>query len=286
MTKRDVCVAALAAILSLPVLASGGSGGGGGQKGGGGTPAPGGAVLPGQTIIAESFGLNFPTGRPAGGKGTIKSSQIHTGLSGFWAEFPATSAYVWSTPDGKGVQTWSFSGSSLNPKQPPTAWDPADQNGTATAGSGTGSPAALLPFAPVSIPYEVSLDLVQQPRVSNDWLAVGFSSSNATSHNFETSGQAWLRIRASNPLVEPWSQTVELHTNGLAGLSISANVILTGFDTLTVRVDPVAKTVTGLFNGTVLGTLPYAATPNHVGFEATDPLGVITVDHFLVKASN
>jgi hypothetical protein len=35
------------------------------------------------------------------------------------------------------------------------------------------------------------------------------------------------------------------------------------------------------------GTLPYAASGvNHVGFEASAALGIITVDNFQVKASN
>ena len=44
---------------------------------------------------------------------------------------------------------------------------------------------------------------------------------------------------------------------------------MAAFDTLTVRYDPVNHTVTGLFNGIPIGTLPYtAAGINYVGFEA------------------
>jgi len=62
--------------------------------------------------------------------------------------------------------------------------------------------------------------------------------------------------------------------------------VLTGFDTITVRYDPVRKVVTGLYNGVAFGSIPYAASVNHVGIEANATLAVITVDNFIVKASN
>jgi hypothetical protein len=80
---------------------------------------------------------------------------------------------------------------------------------------------------------------------------------------------------------------VELHTDDLNGATVSSSAIFSGFDTMTVRYDPVNHTVTGLYDGLPIGTLPHtAAGINYVGFEAAASQGGITVDNFLVKASN
>ena len=260
---------------------------GGGDGGGGGAPAPS-NVVPGQIIMRESFGMGANLARPSGGNGALKPVGVATDISSFWAELPGNNTEVWAAPSGKQVQSWAFSSSSVNPKEAPSPLDnPFNSNGTMTVGSGTTNPAALLPFAPPAIAYEASMDVVQQPRLTNDWVGIGFTSSNAVTHNLESSGQAWMLMKLTDAQVDGYHVTVELHTNGMSGQSVSMNTLLMGFDTMSVRYDPVAKTVTGLFNGVSIGAIPYAASGvNHVGFEAAAPIGIITVDNFIVKASN
>jgi hypothetical protein len=230
--------------------------------------------------------------RPSGGKGVLKPTGVHTDFGGFWAEYPGNNTMVWASPGAKGTQGWNFSCSSVNPKEAPSPLDsPSCSNGTVTVSSPPlgvpENPTALLPFTPPAIPYEVSIDLAQQPRTATDWFAVGFTSSNALNNNLESAGQAWIRLKITDTNVDFYHFTVELHTNGLSGPSVSTQELMTGFDTLTVRYDPVNKMVTGLYNGVVFATLPYiAAGINHVGFEANAALGIITVDNFQVKASN
>jgi hypothetical protein len=253
---------------------------------GAGKPPVGGTVVPGQLLIRESFGNNAWTFlRPTGGKGVLKQVGF---IADFWAEFPGNATEIWSTP-ADNVQTWQTGGTSWDPKEDPSPFQ-VGNNGVAmllNQPSGTTNPAALLPFSPPSIPYEVSLDLNEWYNDANDWFAVGFTSSNAVNHNFESNGQAWMRLRMDAVQVDAWRATLELHTNGVQGATVSSNVILGGlFDTLTVRYDPVNHTVTGLFNGVSIGTLSYtAAGINHVGFEAAATVMRFAPDNFLVKAS-
>jgi hypothetical protein len=239
-------------------------------------------------LLRESFGNNAWTFlRPTGGKGVLKI--VGLGISGIWAEFPGNATAIWTTP-GEEVQTWLFAGTGLNPKQAPSLIDAFGQNSIMYVASGLTNPAALLPFSPPSIPYEVSIDIVGPPRNTTDWFAVGFTSSNAVNHNFESNGQAWMRMRMEPNQVNTYRVIIELHTDGLNGATVSSSEILGLFDTMSVRYDPVNHTVTGLYNGVPIGTLPYtAAGINHVGFEAAaslEGLGGIAVDNFVVKASN
>ena len=127
------------------------------------------------------------------------------------------------------------------------------------------------------------MDVLPYPSFSNgNILAVGFTSSPVLFSNFESTGQAWMLIRWTDFPNDQFSMTVELHTNGLNGPSVSAPVFLNVFDTLTVRYDPSNQLVSGYFNDQFIGSLPYTATPvTFVGFE-----GEGTVDNFVVKASN
>lgn len=279
ITQRVFRVGATVLFAAALAAASGSDNGGGGT-----TPAS--TVVPGQLLIRESFGNNADTFlRPTGGKGVLK--QVGNTFSGIWAEFPSNATEIWSTP-GDGVQTWINAGTSANPKEAPSPFQ-LGCNCIATVWgqpSGTTNPAALLPFSPPSIPYEVSLDLLEWNNSANDWFAVGFTNSNAVNHNFESNGQAWMRLRMDPVQPGPFLATLELHTNGLQGATVSSSVVLGAFDTLTVRYDPVNHTVTGLFNGVSFGTLSYtAAGINHVGFEAAATVMVFGADNFLVKAS-
>src|SRR5436305_114395 len=76
----------------------GGTGGGGGGGGGVTTttpsPLPTAAPAPG-ILMRESFGPGPDLVRPAGGKGTLKPTSLHTTLNGFWVEYPGASATQW-----------------------------------------------------------------------------------------------------------------------------------------------------------------------------------------------
>jgi hypothetical protein len=112
---------------------------------------------------------------------------------------------------------------------------------------------------------------------------VGFTASNALNNNFESAGQAWMRVTYDDTR-EPLLGTVELHVNGLSGPSIRTVLPADSstWDTLTVKYDPVLKLVTGYFNGQVVGTLPYdASSGRFAGFE-----GDSNADNFVLKASN
>jgi hypothetical protein len=292
-TRTRLFQIAAAIVTTAAIAAASGGNTGGGNSGGGNPPNPTGTptVVPGQLLIRESFGYGPTSSRPTGGKGVMKVAGTGFDIGSFWAEFPGNNTMIWSTPGGKGTQGWNFSCSSVNPKETPSPLDNAlCSNGTATMSAPAGvpeNPAALLPFTPPSIPYEVSIDVVQQPRTSADWVGVGFTSSNALNQNLESGGQAWIRVKLTDANVDPYHFTAELHTNGLSGPSVSTQEFMGGFDTMTVRYDPIGKTVTGLYNGVVFGVLPYTAAPiNHVGFEAAGVFGIITVDNFQVKASN
>jgi hypothetical protein len=127
------------------------------------------------------------------------------------------------------------------------------------------------------------MDVLPFPSFSNgNIMAVGFSTSPTLFSNLENTGQAWMLIRFTDFNIDDINMTVELHTNGMTGPSVSLQVFRNVFDTLTVRYDPINHLVSGYYNDQFVGSLPYTATPvSFVGFE-----GEGTVDNFIVKASN
>jgi hypothetical protein len=287
----------------------GGGGGGGGTSGGGGSGggggggnlttqdicalvAPGGTptmVVPGTVLIRDTFGLGPNFARPTGADGKLEQTGDQpTGfngnaLGGFWAEQPCNNTVIWMTPPLRGSQTIVFGPAFPDPNEPPSPMLPASlQNGavgwSASGETVLGNPAALVPFQPPSIPYEVSVDTLP---MGQSWFDVGFTSSNALIANFESAGQAWMRVQYSNL---GSVATVELRTNGLSGASIRAvfSSVQNEWDTLTVKYDPVLKLVTGYFNGQAVGTLPYdASLARFAGFETNT-----VADNFVLKASN
>jgi len=273
-------------------MAAFGSGGGGDAGGGGGAAAV--PVVPGQVLLHDSFGWgpNSTGMRPTGGTGTFQWMGQHD-LSSDWAEIPANNTEIWSAPGGRQARTWQFSSSSLNPKQPPSPWESWPQsNGTVTVIGGTpgvyDNPTAVLPFTGPSIAYETSVDIVIEPNQIGDWIGVGFSASNAVNHNLESAGQVWMLFKMDNPQFDSYSGTVELHTNGMSGQSVSMKVTRMNFDTMTVKYDPVLKLVSGYFNGLLIGTVPYTANGvKCVAIEGASAANdYMTVDNFWVKASN
>jgi len=312
MSRQCSAIAATLLLLASGAVASSGSGGGGKNGGGGNsggghgggenTPpvvgtaadvcnvvAPQGApvtIVPGTILARDTFGFGPQLLRPTGGNGTLKPVAMHTGLNGFWAEQPCSNSAVWMTASGSGVQSWNFSITNTDPKEPPSAMMPAGlENGAMTVFLDGESvpefPTALLPLQAPSIPYEVSAEIVFVTPNPGTWFGLGFTSSNALNRNFEAAGQAWMRVRRDS-LFDSLAGTVELHTNGLAGPSASASVVLAPFSTLRVQYDPLGRTVNGYYNDLLVGTLSYdASSSRFVGFE-----GAGTLDNFVVKASN
>jgi hypothetical protein len=243
-------------------------------------------IVPGIILARDTFGFGPQLVRPTAGSGTLKPVAIHVGLNGFWAEQPCSNNAVWMSASGSGVQSWNFFMTNTDPKEPPSAMMPAGLgNGAMTVFLDGESvpefPTALLPFEPPSIPYEVSAEIVFVTLNPGTWLGLGFTSSNALNRNFEAAGQAWMRVSRTSPF-DSLAGSVELHTNGLAGPSASASVVLAPFSTLRVQYDPLSRTVNGYYNDVLVGTLSCDASPSRfVGFE-----GAGTLDNFIVKTSN
>jgi hypothetical protein len=236
--------------------------------------------------LQESFGFGVNNQRPNGGNGRLKAVGGHTPIAGFWAEYPWNPAEIWMSNGATGAETWAYSASTPDPNQAPSSLEvssPGASLSFVSAPPATGHAASLLPFTAPPITYEVSVDVLPYPSFANNTLmAVGFTSSPALNANFENSGQAWMLIRFTDFNVSQGDMTVELHTNGMNGPSVSAQVFLAGWDTMTVRYDPVNQVVSGYYDGQLIGSVPYAAGPmSFVGFE-----GEGTLDNFVVKASN
>ena len=244
-------------------------------------------------LLKDSFGLSGINGTGASrfdAAGNFVSVVLHTDLSGLRAEFPFTSNEVWTAPGGHGVPTWGFSVSSPDPYETygfpsfngfggspePTPADngtmslvvfPGDQNPP-------GKTDELLDFSPPAGAFQASLDVVGGGTTT----AIGFTSTTATLYdNFETFGQVWMVLHggAGQGGVGTW----ELHTNGLAGPSVSGTTLLGGFNPLAISYDPATHTVRGSINGVPTATISYtAAGISAVGFE-----GQWTVNNFIVQ---
>lgn len=304
MQYRRAAYAILLTLAVVPFAAFGSHGGRdtGGSGGGGGTAqdvcsvvAPGGQptqIVPGTVLIRDTFGPGPQFARPEGGSGSLHQVNVNTGndggsdISGFWAEQPCSNTVVWMGPTGGGAKSWIFQLSPIDPKEPPSNMLPPGVGNVRLAvnrapDDALEHPVALVPFQAPSIPYEVSVDT--PPVVPpGDWFDVGFTASNALNDNFESAGQAWIRVKYADTQ-DPVFATVELHTDGLSGPSISAVLPIdpSSWDTLTVQYDPVLRLVTGYYNGQAIGTLPYdASSARYAGFEGDN-----VADNFVLKAS-
>jgi hypothetical protein len=90
-------------------------------------------IVPGTILARDTFGFGPQLLRPTGGNGTLKPVAIHVRLNGFWAEQPCSNNAVWMSASGSGVQSWNFSITNTDPKEPPSAMMPAGlENGVMT----------------------------------------------------------------------------------------------------------------------------------------------------------
>jgi hypothetical protein len=209
------------------------------------------------------------------------------GIDGLRAQFPNNSIAVWSAPGGQGAATWFFASASTDPFEPPTPGDLNNLILAAGADAGTGGHvAALLPFTPPSGAYTVAADMIPEGGDLRDWVAIGFTSSLATlNSNFESFGQAWLLLRMNATGLGP--TTWELHTNGLAGPSLTGTANLTGqYIPMELTYDPVAHLVSGSISGVATGSIPYTAVGiEGVGMEAVEHVSFGIADNFSVRSA-
>ena len=275
----------------------GGSGsGGGGGGGGGGTPTPGlpapaiapgtfDGIGPGPVYIHDSFG--WAQGTRFAQDGSIADILHNQEIDGIRAEFPNNATESWFGVTGHGAPSWKLTSISEDPFEPytplqdsPTAYiDGALSIVGAEVGAVDTRPNALLPFAaPTDSASTVSGDIVAFVGKT----AIGFSNSNATTENFETNGQAWLELETPGGATGPLNWT--FHTNGLSGSTLSGTFTgdASGFNRVAVSYDPVNHVAAATINGTVVASVPYAASSvKYVGVEGSLNGNV---DNFTVRA--
>jgi hypothetical protein len=215
-------------------------------------PAPG-------VIYRESFGADNQW-RPAGGKGTLKSVFLNQSITGFWAEWPNNKNVAWI--EGDAAEAWMWAGCSINANQMPSPIDLEPYNGCIFSDERHGMtlfPSALLPFTAPTTAYEFSADGYPRP-VPGAYLAIGFTNTRTTSKALANSGSLWLKI--DNAVNNPGPMHYELRLNGMTGpLLASGDEGYPGFNPMSLRVDPVAHTVTLTINNVVIGTYSAAIAP-------------------------
>jgi hypothetical protein len=229
--------------------------------------------------MRESFGPGPDLVRPTGGKGTLKSTSLHTTLNGFWAEFPGSGSTQWITPDVG--QTWKFAGCS-NPNELPSPLQVQYEGCIASEwfDPPTSYPTALLPIT-VALPsagYELSMEGYPAP-IAGAYIAIGFTSSGATSSNLTTSGALWLRVVDTTRFGFPLH--FELRTGSLANgrILVEGDAGASGWNQMAIRYSPAAGTVTLTYAGGVIGTYPVSMpTPKYAAFE-----GVGILDDFVLR---
>jgi hypothetical protein len=113
-------------------------------------------------LIADTFYLGT---RPRGDKGDLRDVFANTSLHDFWLATPGTNTVRWQAGDGHDFG-WQFSGSSLDPNEPPE--DVYGSNGTITA---RGRPVALVAFTPTATPFAVAANLLPL-NLPGNWVAV------------------------------------------------------------------------------------------------------------------
>jgi len=222
-------------------------------------PAPG-------VIYRESFGADQQW-RPAGGKGTPKYVALSQSLNGFWAEWPGNKNVAWI--DGDLTEAWHWAACSINTNQMPSPIDGEPYNGCLYSDETHGmalSPSALLPFVAPTTAYEFSIDGYPRP-VAGAYIAMGFTNTRTTSKALANSGSLWLKV--DNSINNPGPMHYELRLNGMTGpLLASGDAGYPGFNPMSLRVDPVAKTVTLRINGVTIGTYSAAiAAPTYLAIE-------------------
>jgi hypothetical protein len=274
-----IAAAALAGAMAFqPTLAGGGSGG----TGGGGCLTS--AVLPTvapapDVILRESFGMGNNQLRPAGGKGCLKDDPTHTGIQGFWLEYPGGKNTAWLAPSAG--QTWKFCAASIDPNELPSPLQPAGMNGCAASewfDPVVDHPVALMPFTAPAGTYQVSIDGYPAP-VAGYYIGVGFTDSAVLYSNLETGAPVWLRLKP-NAAFDGTTVVYELRLDGMSGAVLATGELPSlGFNQLLLRYDPALQMVSARVNDAELGWFPLVmSAPRFVGFE-----GVGIVDNFVVR---
>lgn len=226
-------------------------------------------------LFRESFGPGPAPdySRPKSGKGKLTPASVGTGLSGFWAEFPSSKNTTWMSIDAAGVPGWNFAGTSINPNEAPTPYQPDGMNGTAWCFNDLGAFRNVNLLAPFNSPktrFSISADLMPRPILGHS-TALGLTNSNVLEDNFETSATVWVRILAQETGVQG-SGKAEFRVQGLTGASTSAiiPVDFNGFNHVVIVIDPVARQATATVNGINLGTLAIpAGTTKYIGVEGS-----------------
>lgn len=259
------------------------SGGGGSPSG----PNPLPQAPPSPEIIQrESFGQGPQLLRPAGGKGTLKSSASGgTSINGFWLEYLGTKDFRWITGDS-GV-TWRFCGTNLNPNEifsplqvvfgepqnsiacnllnvPPVAPNPA--------------PSALIALKPgISAPYEIEINGSYHP-VPGAYFAFGLTNSAVTSGNLSSSGALFFVMRPGDETDSFVSY--ELRMGGMNGQLLASGIGEDiSFNRIIIRYDPQTRAISASYNGAEMGTFQTAMPPaRYAAFE-----GVGYADNFVVR---
>jgi hypothetical protein len=236
-------------------------------------------------LVRESFGLGPDIARPAGGRGDMRPTYLHTGIGGFWVEWPGSKNTAWIAPDAG--QTWRFCGTNATPYELPSPLQAAPGTEGCAASEwfdmtvATQWPTALLPFTPPATAWQVSME--GYPSViEGAYVALGLTSSGATYSNFSSVGQVWLSLRKQQVMVNG-PLVYELRVNGMAGPLLATGVVddLT-WNTMVIGYDPVAQVLSASINGIALGPFPMAlTTPKYAGFE-----GIGIMDNFVVRKLN
>lgn len=258
------------------------------KKGGGGTPTPTPTPNPlpqtapaAGVLYRESFG-EADLYRPNGGKGTMKTTYVHTNLKGFWIEYPGSKDTQWM---GSEVgQSWNLCAASDNPYE---MYSPIQMtlgyygNGCVISDwfdDPTVNPTALMPVSLPSTPYEVSFNGYPAP-ISGKYLALGLTDSSVLYSNLETSGNVVLVIRQAEPF-SSYTIQYELRAGGMNGtLLASGETYFEGWNQLKLVVDPINHTVGGSVNGSDLGVHSLdIGRPRYAGFE-----GVAVGDNFVIR---
>jgi hypothetical protein len=284
--------------LTGAALASGGGGGGGGggAGGGGGTkpvlPAPPIApgtfdgIGPGPVYVHESFGSAQRTRYAQ--NGSIVDVLQKPEVNGIRAEFPNNKTESWLSATAG--PSWKFTTvGPADPFEPVTPLQDSEfgvQDGLlflvgTELGAPDTRPAALIPFAaPASTAVTVSGDTVAFFGST----AIGFSTSSATTRNFETSGQAWLELDARGYFPPGGDTNVGVWTfhAGSTTLSGTYDRDATGFNQMAVTVDPVTRVATATLDGQTIASAPYAGQViKYAGVEGTM---FANVDNFTIQA--
>jgi hypothetical protein len=213
-------------------------------------------------------------------------------VNGIRAEFPNNQAETWIGGAAAGA-SWHFAvigpGDPFEPLTPLQVADFGAQDGDLTIEGAEPfgpdpRPNALIPFAaPATSAATVSAEIVDFDGKT----AIGFSSSSATTRNFETSGQAWLELNAMGRFItggDTGIVTWTFHTDGLSGATLSGTYQTdpSAYNRVAVSYDPVAHVAAATVNGQVVASVPYTARP--IAYAGVEGTLFANVDNFTVRA--